>query len=360
MKRTAIAVLLMIMIAGILIGCSESEPGATDLPVTPATAEPEAPAPAPDTPDEPAQEAPEPEDEVISAGVSLYYRRDEWYKDLENAFFMAAEREGINIDVQDADTDPAKQAQQLEDFVTKRYNAVAFAPAAPDALVPVAQAASDAGVGVFIFDGYMDEPFVDANVIFDFAQCGVDLGNAVIQWVDTFIPDKEVVNVAIIDLPISTQVGVPIINNFKDTVGKDSRFEIVAQQDGKADRSVAMSVMENILTAQRNEVDIIIGNNWDAAMGGLMAAEAAGIIDTVAGFSPFWSEEGFLKLENDEPGFKGGISYSPLILGDSTVKAIVDHFTVGLPQRDVVSPSMTLTTANIHEFDWRAVVDLRN
>jgi len=336
--------LLLIIVFGTLAGCSEEDPGAPAGSPSPDATSPEK------SPEAPAE---------ISAGVSLYYRRDEWYKDLENAFFMAAEREGVKIDIQDADTDPAKQAQQLEDFVTKRFSAIAFAPAAPDALVPVAKAASDAGVGVFIFDGYMDEPFVDGNVIFDFAQCGKDLGNAVIEWTNVFMADKDTINVAIIDLPISTQVGVPIINNFKETIGADSRFVVVAQQDGKADRSVAMSVMENILTAQRNEVDIIIGNNYDAAMGGVMAAEAAGIIDRVAGFSAFWGEEGFLKLENNEPGFKGGISYSPLILGDSTVKAIVTHFNGGLPTRDVVSPSMILTSANIHEFDWREVVALR-
>ena len=295
----------------------------------------------------------------ISAGISLYYRRDEWYKDLENAFIIAGETYDVRVDVQDADTDPAKQAQQLEDFVTKRFNAVAFAPAAPDALVPVAQAAADKGVAVFIFDGYMDEPCVTGNVIFDFAQCGRDLGAAVIDWTKANL-EKDVTKVAIIDLPISTQVGVPIINNFKETIAAHGGFEVVAQQDGKADRSVAMSVMENILTAQRNDVDIIIGNNYDACMGGLTAVDGKGLTGKVAGFAPFWGEEGFLKLENNEPGFKGGISYSPFILGDTTVKTIKEYFGNGsLPQRDVMMASMVLTTETIRDFDWRAVVEMR-
>lgn len=296
----------------------------------------------------------------LQAGVSLYYRRDEFYKDLENSFIMTGESEGVKVDVQDADTDPAKQAQQLEDFVTKKFNAVAFAPAAQDALIPVAQAADDKGVAVFIFDGYMDEDCVTGNVIFDFGQCGVDLGNVVINYANNNLADKDVIKVAIIDLPVSTQVGVPIIDNFKATIAANGGFEVVAQQDGKADRNVAMGVMENILTAQKDDIDIVIGNNYDATMGGLTAVESKGLTGKIVGFSPFWGEEGFKKLEENDPAFKGGISYSPLTLGAETVKAIKRHYTEGLAERDVMCPSMVLTNETIKDFDWREVVAMRS
>ena len=81
-------------------------------------------------------------------GVSLFYRRDEYYKDLDASFVKEAADAGLDIIIQDADSDASKQTQQLEDFVQQGVDAIALAPCDPAGLVPAIEAAVDAGIPV--------------------------------------------------------------------------------------------------------------------------------------------------------------------------------------------------------------------
>ena len=57
-------------------------------------------------------------------GVDLYYRRDEYYVDLESTFTTYGEEQGYIMNIQDADGDVAKQIQQVEDFITAGVDAI--------------------------------------------------------------------------------------------------------------------------------------------------------------------------------------------------------------------------------------------
>ncbi|HHT64558.1 MAG TPA: sugar ABC transporter substrate-binding protein, partial [Clostridiales bacterium] len=74
------------------------------------------------------------EEKVV--GISLFYRRDEYYKDLDAAFQKEAKAAGLKVIIQDADSDPAKQTQQIEDFVQQGVDAIALAATDPAGMVP--------------------------------------------------------------------------------------------------------------------------------------------------------------------------------------------------------------------------------
>lgn len=314
-------------------------------------------APAPEKEVEAEAEAPA-ADEGIKIGVIPYYARDDFYKDLETGVRNKCEELGIELVYQDPNADAAKCMQILEDMKTMNLDAICTVPVAQDAMIPQLKEFVAGGTPIVTFDGTISDPdAVSAAVQFDFAACGVELG----KLIESYVTENgqwdgtNKLKTAIIDLPASPVVGVPIIENCKEYLESKGMIEVVAQQDGQADRNYSMGVMENILTANNNDIDLLIGFNYDACMGGVQAAQARGLTDMVA-FSQLWGTEAFEHLENDDSMWKGGVAYSPVVMGETAVQSAYDLAMGNAVEKEVVCEATLLTAANIADFDWESIV----
>jgi ribose transport system substrate-binding protein len=288
-------------------------------------------------------------------GVSLFYRRDEFYKDLETGFYEGAEKYGFELNMQDADADAGKQMKQLEDFIASGVDAIAFACADPEGLIPAVQEANKAGIPVFTFDGGVNGGDVVTHVGMDNVLSGEQAG----EWAKKYI-EKELGgtgNVVILDFPQSAVVCGNRVKGFRSVLDPVSGIEIVAQQDGKASRTESMSVMENILTANP-KIDVVFGINDDTIFGGVAAAEAAGR-DNIAFISVGWSKELFEKLASNDKYVKASSVQNPYVMGINTMDAINRYFEgESLPPEILQDPIMT-TGANVDTLGWEAIVEKR-
>lgn len=288
-------------------------------------------------------------------GISLFYRRDEYYKDLEAGFKVAAKKAGYTLLIQDADTDPAKQTQQIEDFVSKKVDAIALSCTDPAGLVPAIEAAVAKGIPVFTFDGPSNSKKVITHVGFDFYEDGLLVG----QWAQKYISSKlgGKAKVAILDYPQSAIVCAKRANGFADAVVKNMPgVKIVARQDGKASRTDSMSVMENILTSNP-DIDLVYGINYDTGAGALAAIKAAKSKAVVV--CNAWGVEGFKQLEANDPIMKAFACSSPAVQAADTIKAIGEYFAGKPVPKDYMSHSIVLDATTIKNFDWRSIVALR-
>ncbi|HHW32389.1 MAG TPA: sugar ABC transporter substrate-binding protein [Clostridiaceae bacterium] len=288
-------------------------------------------------------------------GISLFYRRDEYYKDLESSFIYEAEKAGYEVIIQDADADPAKQTQQLEDFVQKKVDAIALAAADPAGLVPAIEAAVAAGIPVITYDGPSESDKVITHVGFDFYQDGASVGEWVKKYINENLGGKA--EVAIIDFPQSAIVCGLRAQGFRDVMETMEGVKIVAQQDGKASRTDSMSVMENILTAHP-DVDVVFGINYDTCAGAAAAIEAAGRTDIIV-TGGAWGEEPFTKLENNDPILKAFFVTSPAVQAADTIKALTEYWEGKEVPKDYMSESKVYDATNIKELDWKAIVARR-
>jgi len=288
-------------------------------------------------------------------GISLFYRRDEYYKDLESSFIYEAEKAGYDVIIQDADTDPARQTQQLEDFVQRKVDAIALSATDPAGMVPAIEAAVAAGIPVITFDGPSESDKVITHVGFDFYQDGYSVG----EWVKKYINEKlgGKAEVAIIDFPQSAIVCGLRAQGFRDVMETMEGVTIVAQQDGKATRTDSMAVMENILTAHP-DVDVVFGINYDTCAGAAAAIEAAGRTDIIV-TGGAWGEEPFTKLENNDPILKAFFVTSPAVQAADTIKALTEYFEGKEVPKEYKSESMVYDATNIKDLDWRAIVARR-
>lgn len=288
-------------------------------------------------------------------GISLFYRRDEYYKDLEVGFKLAAEKAGYTTLIQDADTDPARQTQQIEDFVTKGVDAIALSATDPAGVVPAIEDAVTKGVPVFTFDGPSMSDKVVTHVGFDFYEDGVNIG----EWTRKYILDNlgGKAKVAVIDFPQSAITCAQRADGFIAAVTKDMPgVEIVARQDGKASRTDSMAVMENILAANP-DVDVVFGVNYDTAAGAMAAIEAANAKAIVVCCA--WGAEPFEQLEANHPIFKAASVTSPIDQAFGTIQAISDYFAGKPVPKAITMHSMLLDATTIKNFDWKSIIALR-
>jgi len=354
MKKVAklLAVVMAIgLVMSIFAACSA--PAATD---TPKPAESSAPAvsEAPSASEAPSESVAPSTGAKKKIGVSLFYRRDEYYKDLEAGFLYEAEKAGFDIEIQDADTDPAKQTQQVEDFVSKGFDAICLSCTDPAGLVPAIDAAAAKGIPVFTYDGPSNSDKVITHVGFDFKEDGQIVG----EWAKKYITDNlgGKAKVAVIDFPQSAVVCKARADGFIEVMKSMPGVEIVAQQDGKASRTDSMSVMENILTSNP-DVNIVFGINYDTGAGAkaaIQAAKSKAIVLCVA-----WGVEGFQELENNDAIMKGFSVTSPAVQAQDTIKAIGEFFAGKDIPKEYMSHSKMYDSSNIKDLPWKEIVARR-
>lgn len=290
----------------------------------------------------------------IVVGVDLYYRRDEYYVDLETTFRAYGEEKGYEMVISDADGDVTTQISQIEDFITQGVDVILLAAADPTALIPACQDAIDAGIPVICYDGGIDSDIPATKVIFDYYEDGA----MVAEWAKQYITDNlgGKAKVAILDFPASPIVCGLRAQGFAETISQLDGVEIVAQQDGKASRTDAMAVMENILTANP-DVDLVYGINYDTGAGAASAIEAAGSKAVVC--CNAWGQEGFEKLENNDPYIKCMAASSPVTQAHDAIDAIAPALAGEELPKETLSHSTLLTAETIKDFDWKSIVAAR-
>ena len=341
--KKLIALLLALAMALTMMACGAKEEAAPEAAAPEAEAAPEA--------------APEAaEDDKVVVGVNLYYRRDEYYVDLESTFKQYGAEKGYEMVITDADGDVPTQISQMEDFITQGVDYILLAAADPTALIPVCQEAIEAGIPVICYDGTIDSDDPATKVIFDFYNDGEICGQWAAEYIEKNLADKETVKVAILDFPASPIVCGLRAQGFKETVEKVANVEIVAIQDGKASRADSMSVMENILTANP-DIDLVYGINYDTGAGAAAAIEAAGSSAVVC--CNAWGKEGFEQLENNHPIIKCMAASSPITQAKDAIDAVGKLIAGEELPLETLSYSTLLTAENINDFDWESIIAMR-
>lgn len=342
--KLLVLVLAMAMVLSLLAACGTQGPTAEE----PAAEEPAAGQAA-------AEEVVEEPAEMITVGISLFYRRDEYYKDLDAGFVYEAEKLGYKLIIQDADTDPAKQTQQLEDFITEGVDFIALAAADPDGLAPAIEDAVAAGIPVLTFDGPANTDAVLTHVGFDPYKDGYSLG----VWTKEYIENElgGVAKIAVLDFPQSAVICVQRTNGFIDAVTELEGVEIVAQQDGKAARTESMTAAETILTAN-SEVDIFFGINYDTGAGAKAAIDAAGSSAVVV-TSGTWAIEAFEELASNDSIFVACSGMSPAVQAADTLKAIEKYLAGEELPKEFLSETTVYNASNIGTLDYSAIVARR-
>ena len=251
-----------------------------------------------------------------------------------------AAKYGYGLVVVDASRDNAKQQSQVEDFISKRADAIVLTPYDSQAIGSAIAEANAAGIPVFTADiaSTSRQGHVVAHIASDNVQGGFQAGKLVC------VATGKNGSIAIIDEPEVTSVQ-DRVRGFKEALAQlCPNVTVVADVDSGGTRDKASSDTGDILQAHR-DLKGIFGINDDSALGALAAVKAAGLTGKIAIVGYDATPEARQAIASGQM-YGDAIQY-PAKIGSTTVDVIHDYFAGKTPPPLVKIGVGTFTRAGV-------------
>jgi ribose transport system substrate-binding protein len=272
-------------------------------------------------------------------GVSIQNREAQFYQDMETGMRREAGKYGYNLIVVDANRDNAKQQSQVEDFISKKVDAIVLTPYDSQAIGSAIVEANNAGIPVFTADiaSASKEGKVVAHVASDNVQGGFAAGKLICAAVG------KSGSVAVVDEPEVTSVQ-DRVKGFKQAIAQlCPGVKIVADVDSGGTRDKANSDTGDILQAHK-DLSAIFGINDDSALGALTAVRAAGLAGKIAIVG--YDAEPEARAAIAAGDMYGDAIQFPEKIGSTTIDVIHDYFNGTTPSAFVKIGVGTYTRAD--------------
>lgn len=208
-------------------------------------------------------------------GVTLLTREHQFYRDLEAGLNSEAAKYGYKLIVVAGEFDPAKQAAQMEDFISQKVDAIIVAPCDSRAVGSSVAEANKANIPVFTVDIASLSP--QGKVVSHIASDNVEGGRQAGELMAKALKGEG--KVVVINHPGITSV-LDRVAGFREVLARYPKIKVIADVPAWGQRDKAMAVMEDMLL-KVPDVDGVFGINDDSALGAAAAIEAAGKIGKI-------------------------------------------------------------------------------
>lgn len=217
-------------------------------------------------------------DEKIKIGISLPTQREErWVLDKEN-FEAVAKELGVEVAIQIADNDAAKQQSQCENLLAQGIDVLIIAPHDGKAAANIVEKAHQEGVKVVSYDRLVMDSDVDVYLTFDSLKVGEMQG----EWLMSKVSKGNIVVLAGDPgdscAALYRQGAMNVIQPKVDS----GDIKIVLDQAVKDwQPGEALKHMENALTANNNDIQGVLAPNDGTAGACIQALAAQGLAGKV-------------------------------------------------------------------------------
>jgi len=253
MKKKFSLFMAMFLIAAVLIGCAPA-----------------------------AEEAPEEEvaeeTELVVGFVSANFN-DTGQVYIKDGAKAKAEELGLVFREADAQEDVIKQQDLVQAFITEKVDVLIVVPVSTDAMDPIITAGKDAGIPVVFVNR---NPFGESQPPEGTYYVGseeVVAGQKQAEYLGELMDSGKVF---ILEGKLDNEAAIKRTSGFVDTVtDKFPNIEIVAIEVGNWQRDQGVSITENWLTAYGDEINAVIANNDEMALGAVEALQREGRTDVI-------------------------------------------------------------------------------
>lgn len=251
-------------------------------------------------------------------GVTLLTREHQFYRDLEAGLRSEAAKHGFELQVVAGEFDFGKQAAQIDDFISKKVDALIIAPCDSQAVGSSIAEANRAGIPVFTVDIMNLSP--QGKVVCAVQSDNVEGGRQAGRLMAKALNGKG--KVVIINHPGVTSV-LDRVDGFREIIAQYPGIKIISDVPAWGQRDKAMAAMEDILL-KVPDVAGVFGINDDSALGAVAAIEAAGKLGKIV-------VVGYDATPEAKDAIKAGKIYGdaiqhPTLIGVKAIQAIADYF----------------------------------
>ncbi|MFC5704003.1 D-xylose ABC transporter substrate-binding protein [Cohnella faecalis] len=217
-------------------------------------------------------------DEKIVVGFLMDTLEEErWQRDKQ---YMTAEAEANNVEIkiQVANGDDAKQISQAENLINQGIDVLVAVPHNAEAASAIVEIAHDANIPVLSYERLIKNADVDFYIQVD----GERVGEIQAEALTKLVPKGNYVLIEGADTDNSAHLFKQgQMNILKPFVDKGDIKIVYDQWTEEWDPANALANMENALTSNNNKVDAVLAANDGTAGGAIQALEAQGLAGKV-------------------------------------------------------------------------------
>ena len=198
-----------------------------------------------------------------------------WRQTNTESIRQAAEKAGVDLTFDPGDQTQARQIAAIRSFIRQKVDVIAFSPIVEQGWDQVLGEAREAGIPVILTDRRLDT--VDPNLWLTYI--GSDFeeeGRRAAAWVATRFSSGPV---GIVEIR-GTEGSSPAVDRargFREVLGNNPRFSIVASLPGDFTREGGKQVMADFLKSPHAPFRILFAHNDDMALGAIESLKAAGL-----------------------------------------------------------------------------------
>lgn len=206
-------------------------------------------------------------------GVTHYGLKNEFTVLISDAQKEKAKELGVDIEIFDGNYDVNTQISQFENMVAQGFDAIIFSPVDVDAMAVAVEQAVQAGVPVFGVNTRVNSDKLTSYI----GSNDVTAGEFEMNFIAEKIGGKG--NIVIMEGPIGSSAQVQRREGIHNVLAKYPDIKVLAEKTANWSRAEGLALMENWLQTFEGQIDAVVGQNDEMALGALQALEGKGLTD---------------------------------------------------------------------------------
>jgi inositol transport system substrate-binding protein len=206
----------------------------------------------------------------LTIAITYQNLQNEFIVNIQDAVRAEAKKQGVDLIEADGQGKAENQIAQTQDFIARRANAIILSPFDREGSAQVVDLANQSHTPIVVVNSQV------VNIAKADAFAGSEdpeAGRIAAQRIMDLLHGKG--NIAVIHGPNGHSAEIGRTEGIRQVIAKYPDAKIVAEQTANWDRVQALNLMENWL-ASGKQIDAVIGQNDEMALGAEKAIEAAG------------------------------------------------------------------------------------
>lgn len=282
-------------------------------------------------------------DDGIVVGVSLLTLEHVFYQDIQKAILHKAEELGVQVIIEDAESDLNTQFSQVQDFVTQEVDAILLCPVSTVGSATSVDLAAEAGIPVFTLDNRSDSDKIISHIAAD----NFLGGEVAAEYLaDKVLPEGgNVVMITEPDVESCLYREQGFLKYFEEN--PDTGIKILSTTDGNNDTNTAMSVMQDLFTSFGDEIDAVYTVTDGMGFGVKSAIEAAGSDAKIVSFT---GNPQALAYIAEGTCFTATMRQDPDAMGGNSMENIVKYLKGETVEKEMLVEPIPVDASNVSEF----------
>lgn len=276
----------------------------------------------------------------LKLGVSISTTNNPYFVAMKDGLDKFAGEKKVSLKVADAQDDAARQADDIQNFISQNVDAILINPVDSKAVVSSIKAANSANIPVILIDRGSEGGDVLTTVASDNVEAGKMAAEFVVKELGEKAKAFELSGVPGASATVDRGKG---FNKIAKT-----KLDILSSQSANFDRAKALNTAQNMIQGHK-EVQVIFAQNDEMALGAAQAVKSAGLKDIlIVGIDG--QPDAHDAIKNGD--ITATIAQQPAKMGEIAIQAAIDHYQGKKVKKTTVSPIYLVTKETVDQYNW--------